>query len=248
MTVSQRNGLALPEFDELAMTGSFVFDVQPLDTVSTFRSKAYDALRVAIENMNIYDTDEEIRLDERRLVAELGVSRTPIREALVRLEHDGVVRSIPRRGVFVVRKTRREMVQIVTVWAALESLAARLVTSNASDIEIESLREFFRSFESGQIEAHTDEYSDANLGFHQRILQISHCDALFDTARTLFVHIRAIRHKTISENRRYELSIKEHMRIMEALEKRDADLAERLVREHALELAEHVERNASYLA
>ncbi len=248
MTVFHSHGFALSAFDELAVSGSFAFEVQPLDTASTFRSKAYDALRLAIENMNIYDTDEEIRLDERRLVAELGVSRTPIREALVRLENDGVVRNIPRRGVFVVRKTRREMVQIITVWAALESLAARLVTSNASDLEIESLRDFFSTFESDEIATHIDEYSDANLAFHQRILQISHCDALFETARPLFVHMRAIRHRTISENRRYEVSIKEHLRIMEALEKRDADVAERLVREHALDLAKHVERNASYLA
>ena len=223
-------------------------DMQPLDTMSTLRSKAYDALRLAIENMNIYDTNEEIRLDERRLVADLGVSRTPIREALVRLEQDGFVRNIPRRGVFVVRKTRREIVQIITVWAALESLAARLATSSASNLEIRSLRDFFMAFEKSDISTRIDEYSDANLAFHQRILQISHCDALCDTARPLFVHMRAIRHKTISENRRYEVSIKEHLRIMEALEKRDADVAETLVREHALELARHVERNASYLA
>ena len=224
------------------------FDFQRLDTESTFRSKAYDALRAAVENMNIYDTVDDIRLDERRLVAELGVSRTPIREALVRLEQDGVVRNIPRRGVFVVRKTRREMVQIIKVWAALESLGARLATTDASDAEIQSLRSLFSSFYSDEIATHIDEYSDANLAFHHRILEISHCDVLVGTAKPLFVHMRAIRHKTISENRRYEVSIKEHVRIMEALETRDADLAERLVREHALDLAKHVERHANYLA
>ena len=223
-------------------------DVRPLDSTETFRTKAYDALRAAIENMNIYDTVDEIRLDERRLVAELGVSRTPIREALVRLEQDGIVRNIPRRGVFVVRKTRREMVQIITVWAALESLAARLATVDASDAEIATLHAFFTTFENAPIATHIDEYSDANLAFHQRILEISHCDALVETARSLFVHMRAIRHKTISENRRFDVSIKDHVRIIEAIERRDADVAERLVREHALDLARHVERHANYLA
>jgi DNA-binding GntR family transcriptional regulator len=223
-------------------------DVKPLDTESTFRSKAYDALRAAIAAMNIYDSTEDIRLDERRLVQELGVSRTPIREALVRLEQDGIVRSIPRRGVFVVRKTRREIVQIITVWAALESLAARLATVSASDDEIGSLHDFFNTFEASELATHVDEYSDANLAFHQRILEISHCDALYETAATLFVHMRAIRHKTISENRRFEISIKEHLRIIDALAARDADTAERLVREHALDLAKHVEKNAHYLA
>ena len=58
--------------------------------------------------MDIYDSRAELRLDERRLSQDLGVSRTPIREAMNRLEQEGFVRSIPRRGVFVVRKTKQE--------------------------------------------------------------------------------------------------------------------------------------------
>lgn len=222
-------------------------EIEPLDAGFTLRSKAYDALRGAIARMNIYDSTADVRLDERRLVQELGVSRTPIREALVLLEKDGIVRSIPRRGVFVVRKTRREIVEIITVWGALESMAARLITTRAADAEIRSLNDFFATFDAGELATHIDEYSDANLAFHQRILELSHCTTLCDIAGTLFVHMRAIRHKTISENRRYERSIDEHRRIIEALERRDADLAERLVRQHALDLATHVEENAHYL-
>jgi DNA-binding GntR family transcriptional regulator len=220
----------------------------PIDSSVTFRAKAYEALRNAIASMNIYDSPEEIRLDERRLVAELGVSRTPIREALVLLEKDGIVRNIPRRGVFVVRKTKREIVEVIHVWAALESFAARLVAYRATDAELVGLREFFQTFDAAELATHIDEYSDANLAFHQRILEMSHCRTLFDTAATLFIHMRAIRHKTISENRRFERSIRDHLAIIDALESRDADLAERLVREHALDLAMHVELNANYLA
>jgi DNA-binding GntR family transcriptional regulator len=222
--------------------------IDPIDSNLTFRAKAYDALRTAIAGMNIYDSADEIRLDERRLVAELGVSRTPIREALVLLEKDGIVRNIPRRGVFVVRKTRREIVDIIYVWAALESFAARLVTARATDGELAGLRRFFDTFDAQELATQIDEYSDANLAFHQRILELSHCPTLFDTAATLFIHMRAIRHKTISENRRFERSIKDHHCIIDALEGRDAELAERLVREHALDLAAHVELNANYLA
>lgn len=222
--------------------------IAPLEADFTFRSKAYEALRDAIANMYIYDSTDEVRLDERQLAQRLGVSRTPIREALLRLENDGIVKNIPRRGVFVVRKTKREIVEIIKVWAALESFAARLVVESATDKAIASLRAIFATYQqNGEVETHIDEYSDSNLVFHQRILELANCPTLYVTAQTLFVHMRAIRRKTISENRRFERSIHDHMEIIEALEARDADLAERLVREHALDLAAHVDLHASYL-
>jgi DNA-binding GntR family transcriptional regulator len=79
--------------------------VPRLDTGSTFRGLAYAALKQAICAMDIYDQPQEIRLDERRLSQGLGVSRTPIREAMTLLEQEGFVRTRPRRGIFVVRKS-----------------------------------------------------------------------------------------------------------------------------------------------
>ena len=90
--------------------------------------------------MDIYGGDEPPKLDERRLAEDLGVSRTPIREALSRLAQDGLVEMIPRRGTFVARKSKSEILEIISVWAALESMAARLATQNASDAEIGQLR------------------------------------------------------------------------------------------------------------
>ena len=80
---------------------------------------------MAIVEIDIYADRDEHRLDERQLADQLGVSRTPIREALVRLEHEGLVRILPRRGAYVARKTKREILEMITVWAALESMAAR---------------------------------------------------------------------------------------------------------------------------
>src|SRR3546814_4939807 len=119
--------------------------------------------------MDIYDHQGEIRLDERQLSERLGVSRTPIREAMTLLEQEGFVRSQPRRGIFVVRKTRREIVEMITVWAALESMAARLAAQRASDEEIRSLRRMFTEFEKERPADHMDEYSEANITFHQKI-------------------------------------------------------------------------------
>src|SRR6201989_997990 len=81
-----------------------------------------------------------LRLEEKRLAAERGVSRTPVREALARLEHEGLVRILPRRGVDIVRKTKAEIVEMIIAWGALEATAARLACERATDEEIASLR------------------------------------------------------------------------------------------------------------
>src|SRR5579859_2466086 len=145
----------------------------PLDAQASFKSKAYAALKAVLTSIDIYGSTAEIRLDERQLAQELGVSRTPVREALAQLEREGFVRSVPRRGVYVVRKTKREVIEMITAWAALESMAARLVTANASAEEIASLRKMFATFENGELRAHLDEYSEVNIEFHQALIRLS---------------------------------------------------------------------------
>jgi DNA-binding GntR family transcriptional regulator len=206
--------------------------------------RVYQAIRGAITATNLYEIDEaDLRLDERELAARLGVSRTPIREALVRLEHEGLVTSIPRRGFCIARKTKAELLEIIIVWAALESMAARLVAQSATDEAIASLRQIFATFDGERIAAKLDEYSEANVRFHLQIIELSGCEALRRTAEGIFIHVRSIRHRTIGEDHRFERSIVDHMHIIDALEARNAELAERLVRDHALALAAHVDAN-----
>ena len=95
---------------------------------TSFKNKAYEALKEAILKMDIYATPEQVMLDERALSERLGVSRTPIREAIAMLEQDGFVKTVPRRGIIVVRRTKTEIVDMIRAWAALESMAARLIT------------------------------------------------------------------------------------------------------------------------
>src|SRR5438270_809061 len=219
----------------------------PLASEPSFTEKAYSALKHVITRMDLYGSRAEIRLDERQLAADLGVSRTPVREALAQLEREGFVRSIPRRGIYVVRKTRDEVIELITAWAALEGMAARLATQNADDQEIGALRQMFATFESGAEQAKLDEYSEINIEFHQTIIRMSHNQVLIDMAENLFTHMRMIRRKTIGEKDRAHRSIHDHMNIIEALEARQPDRAEQLTREHALGLAEHVAQNADYL-
>jgi DNA-binding GntR family transcriptional regulator len=219
----------------------------PLDDTSTFKDRAYASLRDVIVSLNVYEQPGEVRLDERRLAQDLGISRTPVREAMAQLEREGFVRSVPRRGIYVVRKTKAEVIEMITAWAALESMAARLITQAAGDAEIGQLRKMFAKFENGTLHAKLDEYSEVNIEFHQSIIRMSRNRVLIDLAENLFTHMRMIRRKTIGEQDRADRSIRDHMNIIEALEARDTDRAGNLVRDHALGLAEHVRRHADYL-
>jgi DNA-binding GntR family transcriptional regulator len=209
--------------------GALRVAVAPIDTPASFKNKAYAALKDVIVSMDVYH------------------SRTPVREAMAQLEREGFVRAVPRRGIYVVRKTKAEVIEMITAWAALESMAARLITEKGSDDEIASLRRMFAQFENGAVRAHLDEYSEANIEFHQTIIRMSANSVLIDLAENLFTHMRMIRRKTIGEKDRADRSIRDHMHIIEALEARETGRAETLVRDHALGLAEHVAKYADYL-
>ena len=221
--------------------------LKPLETQTVLKNRIYDELKSAIVRVDPYEDDEEHRLDERQLSEELGVSRTPVREALCRLENEGFVRTIPRRGAFVARKSKHEILELITVWAALESMAARLITERATDAEIAELKTLFTTFDGGTLTAQIDEYSESNIEFHQALFRLSRCDLLGSLTGNLFLHMRSIRRRTISERDRAHRSIIDHMHIIEALETRDADVAERLTREHTMNLARHVEANVDWL-
>ncbi len=223
--------------------------VQPIDANFSLKDKTYEALKRAIASMDIYARPGEPRLDERQLSKDLGVSRTPIREAIARLEQEGFLRTVPRRGVFIVRKSKREVIEMITVWAALESMAARLITLRAGDEEIATLRRMFATFDDDKdrVNAEIDEYSEANIAFHQALLKMSRSELLNAMTENLFIHMRSIRRQTIAEDDRASRSIIDHMNIIEALEARDTELAERLTRRHTLDLAAHVEKNVHYL-
>jgi DNA-binding GntR family transcriptional regulator len=166
------------------------------------------------------------------------------------LEQEGFVRSVPRRGIFVVRKTKSEILELITVWAALESMAARLACERASARDLASLKRLYgpeadhhhadHHHEDG--EAGFNEYSQMNIAFHQAVIRLGGCGLIVDMAQNLILHMRAIRAVSIRQEGRIETSRREHAGIIAALDARNADLAERLVREHTLGLASHVDR------
>ena len=219
----------------------------PIGASASLRDRAYASLRQAIAETDIYRSREDIRLDEKELAEALGVSRTPVREAMTLLEQEGFLRTVPRRGVYIQRKTKREIVEMICMWAALESMAARLATLRASDEDIAGLRRIFDDFGEATPADHIEEYSEANIAFHQSVVALSKSSILVETISNIFMHVRAIRRMTIARSDRASRSISDHMRIIEALEARDTERAEQLVRQHSLDLAAFVEAHCDFL-
>jgi DNA-binding GntR family transcriptional regulator len=222
-----------------------VLEIEPIAESLSLKARAYRSLKSAIMRMNIYAADAELRLDERDLSLRFGISRTPLREALAQLEQEGLVRIVPRRGIFIVRKTKADILDMITVWAALESMAARLAVSAADDEDLGQLHGLVDAFSNDRVAAKTGEYSDANIRFHQTIIGLGGNPLIGEITDSLFMHVRAIRQRTIFEADRARRSVADHAAIVAALEARDADLAERLVREHTLRLRDHVARHVN---
>jgi DNA-binding GntR family transcriptional regulator len=196
---------------------------------TSFKNKAYEALKEAILKMDIYATPEPVMLDERALSERLGVSRTPIREAIAMLEQDGFVKTVPRRGIIVVRRTKSEIVDMIRAWAALESMAARLITTTARKKDISALRDFFKDF-------------------HQALISLSESPTLVNMTNEILLHVRGYRQMTIGRTERIAASLPEHLGIIDALEQRDTELAGKRARDHTLGLAAYVEAHGQELA
>ncbi len=222
-----------------------ILKIRPIDDTSSLSARIYDELKTAIAGMNIYDEAAELRLDERSLSEQFGISRTPLREALTRLDQEGLVNIVPRRGIFIVRKTKAEILEMITVWAALESMAARLATEFATDKELANLGKLVEPFDPARVTEHMSEYSDANIKFHQTIIRLSKCGLIASITDGLFMHVRAIRNRTIFEKDRALRSVEDHAAIIAALQDRNAYLAGQLVCEHTMKLRDHVEQFVS---
>jgi len=237
----------------MAAQTKHITEVAPIDGFTriqaeeSFKNKVYTALKDAIFKADIYSSAAPVMLDERDLSERLGVSRTPIREAIAMLEQDGFLRTVPRRGILIVRKTKREIVEMIHAWAALESMAVRLITLDPA-IEVGALRQIFQDFtENHRPDEYLTEYSMANLTFHQALIKMSNAQILVDMTDKLLFHVRGIRQLTIGRDHRAERSIEDHLAIITAIEHHDTSRAETLARDHTLGLAAYVDTHGHEL-
>jgi DNA-binding GntR family transcriptional regulator len=221
--------------------------VKKIDAPASLSDMAYEAIRESLLEIDFSKLPDEGRLDERELAARLGVSRTPLREAINRLEVEGFVRIVPRKGVYIVKKSKDEIREILIVRAALESMAARLATQYITDQELLQAKKLFAAFQPANVEKMIAKYADANVKFHELVLKASRCRKLIEMASNLYDHIRFIRMRTMSLRERPGQSLEEHLAIVAALEKRDSNQAGDRMREHIEGLASYVDRYVRFL-
>jgi DNA-binding GntR family transcriptional regulator len=132
---------------------------------------------------------------------------------------------------------------MITVWAALESMAARLACLHATDAEIAGLREIAAHYTRDEARANISEYSEANIAFHRTVLALSRCARLVATAEGLFEHLKPVRRRALADRARAGRSVVDHMDIIRAIEAREAERAETLVREHTFRLHAYIRRS-----
>ena len=216
---------------------SVIVDVKKIERPASLSEIAYEAIKKSLLQMDLSAIEDEQRIDERTLAEKLGISRTPVREAINRLVIEGYLKVVPRKGVFVVKKSKKEIIEILLVRSVLEGLAAKLATEHVTGEEIERMKDIFAPFNSRNIKRKFLEYAEANIRFHELVIQISQCGKLIELAGSIFDHMRWIRFQSVVHEDRLIKSHREHLKRIEALEKRDANLAERLMKKHIEELA-----------
>ncbi|MCZ4254094.1 GntR family transcriptional regulator [Sulfitobacter sp. PR48] len=172
------------------------------------------------------------RLDEVRLAEQFGVSRTPLREALQRLESSGLVTLIPRRGAFVRQPGPLELLEMFEVMAELEAVCARLAARRMSDDALDELRLANTRCQAASDAQDTDLYYMENEKFHATIYRESGNSFLEQESLKLQKRLRPFRRQQLRLRGRMPQSLTEHEAIVEALTAGDSNAAANALRDH----------------
>jgi len=176
------------------------------------------------------------KLPEIQIAKQLGVSRTPLREAINRLEQDGFVEILPRRGAFVKRHSLQEISENLELREVLEGLAVRLAARHAKPDMIRQMKACFHGFTKRNVEGSVSSYAHQNIRFHNLIIQASQNRKLISIIRNLYDQMDMVRLHTIVLPGRAKKSLAEHWAIIRHVEKGRPDLAERELRAHIRDL------------
>jgi len=192
--------------------------------------KVYSYLRSAIVSGKF---PPEGRLVEQEIARELGVSRTPVREALHQLEREGLIEHFPNRGFTVIGESESEVAEIFEIRSILEGYILRVACEGATDDLVSDLKSLLKEAERCLAESQIEELHRINTLFHDRILQqISGRARLKNLVKDLREYVLRYRAVTLRFPGGAERTVKGHERIILALETGDPDLCERIMRAH----------------
>lgn len=200
-----------------------------LDNYKPLRELVFEALREAILK-GVLKPGE--RLMEIQLAEEMGVSRTPVREAIRKLELEGLVAMVPRKGAYVASLSMKDIIEVFEIRGALEGLAAELAAERITDEELEELERYLvritESIESGDLALVVAIDTD----FHSQLYKASRNERLAQIINNLREQIQRFRTTSLSLPGRMQAALEEHKKIVDAISTRDGALARRLAEEH----------------
>ncbi len=195
----------------------------------SLRGKVYHGLRDAILDGR-YNEYEELK--EAAIAEEMGVSRTPVREAFRQLELEGLIEIIPNKGAYVTGITVKDVKDIYAIRSRLEGLCARWATEHISPEQMEEMEENIFLSEFHAKKGHTEQLAELDNRFHEILYSASNSKMLEHTLREFHEYVLRFRRKSLQDDARGVQFNEEHRLIMEAIRERDADRAEKLAGEH----------------
>jgi DNA-binding GntR family transcriptional regulator len=210
---------------------------QPIHTFRPLSEEVYDVLRSAIVGGDLLPGSRIVEADVAR---QMAISRSPVREAVRKLEQEGLVEYVPRRGTIVVGLSREDVADAYQLRAHLEAYGARLAATRASDASLTQLLDLIERMRECAAAQDLDGLVAVDVEFHQQMCRASGSRRLLRAWHTL----NPAQWTMISGLRLSELSLEQiaerHWPILAALESRNPDTAESIIRAHILELGERV--------
>ena len=217
------------------MASAKVLGLAPIASEPNFTEKAYAALKDVITRMDVYGSRDEIRLDERQLASDLGVSRTPVREAILKLSDEGLVEIFPQSGINVSRISIAALPEAIVVRRALEETTTRMTAERATASQILALHSVVERQREADVAHDRDAFHQADELFHATIAEIAGYPGIWKLILQVKVNVDRFRQLTLPQAGRMATVIAEHERILSAIEAHDADRA-------AAAMARHIER------
>jgi DNA-binding GntR family transcriptional regulator len=194
------------------------------------RERAYEYLKTSILSGRFSPGE---RLTEEHLANELGISRTPVREALHKLESEGLIKPLPSRGFIASQDSQDDIEELFEIRAVLEGYALRVICDRITDAVLEGLEEIVRKAEEALRGQNLDDVFQWNTRFHDTLHElITDRHRLYHQMVTMRQYVLRYRKNTLQYPDGGERTVDGHRKILLALRLRDADLCERLMREH----------------
>ena len=209
----------------------------------SLRGRVFNRLREDILSGKYREHEE---LKEMAIGEELGVSRTPVREAFRQLELEGLIQIVPNKGAYVTGITAKDVKDIYMIRSSLEGMCAKLATQNISPEQLEELEEnvYLASFHASK--GHMEQMTDLDNRFHHILYEACDSKMLENLLQDFHQYVIRIRKKTLSTRERGIASNEEHRQIMEAIKEKDAEKAEKLATMHMNNAFENMVKNGLY--